>query len=460
MCAVTSCEREHPEEYPSQVELAKYRNRKTTLTQRSSEFFKNRLRVVLNILFQHAISEHTTLCGGDGMKSKKGLAILGVLTLLAALPLCGCWKKNENAQQQWSQALRQLGIVPVYPPREDVQVGDVYLYEYDPDSTAAMSAFAKGDTRLGIEPRWAFLEGSSKDAGGEYKNRPSWPATPKVALQLPKDNNGTILTQPTQSNLFEPPTASPDRLRLAQFPDFSYASFKGGKLNAAIPFEGITAVIDMVGTTAQQISIKVPSAESYAVSSGKLVPELFEKNNKDANADPKVCKDELKGWTALRKQKKNDILQFAPSCNSNVFLDDGYVEQLKFYRSEFVWLRVISEVFYARAIDIYVTTNKAGEISASSSGGTGTISFDQQMCSPDKQKSTVQGLNEAMSHAGAAMPSGSLRIMGCANGSISMRRVFERPIAIGFRGNTLMVHTRSGIVVSAKVTAGSMSSAM
>lgn len=47
--------------------------------------------------------------------------------------------------REWSRALRQMGIVPIYPPWEDdVYVGDLYVYPYNPDAALAEKALDKG----------------------------------------------------------------------------------------------------------------------------------------------------------------------------------------------------------------------------------------------------------------------------------------------------------------------------
>lgn len=59
------------------------------------------------------------------------------LSIILSVNLGSCTSdpiKPFEVQQRWSKNMRQLGIVPVFPPREDFFVGDVYLTSYDPDS--------------------------------------------------------------------------------------------------------------------------------------------------------------------------------------------------------------------------------------------------------------------------------------------------------------------------------------
>ena len=53
--------------------------------------------------------------------SRIGAAFLGLLSLSA------CSLPKDSVEQQYDAEVRKLDLIPVYPPREDFQVGDVYL---------------------------------------------------------------------------------------------------------------------------------------------------------------------------------------------------------------------------------------------------------------------------------------------------------------------------------------------
>ena len=56
-----------------------------------------------------------------------------VLCAVALAPLLvGCSSLSEPAGISYAKAVTQLGINPVYPPREDMQVGDIYAVESNP----------------------------------------------------------------------------------------------------------------------------------------------------------------------------------------------------------------------------------------------------------------------------------------------------------------------------------------
>lgn len=56
-------------------------------------------------------------------------------TVLIAISICsanGCSPNFGDIRQEYSKTVRELAIVPVYPPREEFQVGDVFAVSYGP----------------------------------------------------------------------------------------------------------------------------------------------------------------------------------------------------------------------------------------------------------------------------------------------------------------------------------------
>ena len=426
--------------------------------------------------------------------------------------LTGCHVTGNYAQRQWSQSLRQLGVVPAYPPREDIQVGDLYLYGYDPESMAAVKDFNRGDLKIGIEPRWNVVH-VLPELAAEYILRPSWPATPDAYSQIFSDTGtigptgatgttgasgttgatdttgttgttgvtgtmgttgitgvtstmgttgtmGSHGTTEAKTPLWKQPTGpaifttlqQADRLRLTEFPDFASATFSQGNLNALIPIEGITAVIGAAGSKATQISVKVPAAESYSLSSAVLMKKLVVPSG-TLLSNPE-CDSALAKWLKRNKPEKHFPIGSSPSCSSGLNLDSSWRDvSLQMYSAPFVWLRVVTEVFYARALDIGVTTNKAGGLTTAAAVGTAPAAASSASLSSIPPAEQINQLNTTLNASqGGSTPGGSLKIMGVNSNSIAMRRVFEHPIAICTRGITLMVYVKTGTVVATQTT--------
>lgn len=56
------------------------------------------------------------------------LTLAAIVPLCAALAACTLPPPRLDAERQWGEAISNLGLFPIYPPSEDVMVGDVFLH--------------------------------------------------------------------------------------------------------------------------------------------------------------------------------------------------------------------------------------------------------------------------------------------------------------------------------------------
>src|SRR5262245_51448709 len=76
--------------------------------------------------------------------------------------------------REWTKNIRELGIYPIFPPREDVRVGDVYVYPAFKDDCRARAL------KSGLMPIAILLTRipqSNIKAKAFYADRPSFPET-------------------------------------------------------------------------------------------------------------------------------------------------------------------------------------------------------------------------------------------------------------------------------------------
>ncbi len=88
----------------------------------------------------------------------------------------------EERNLAWVQVIRELGLVPILPPREDVRVGDIYVFSVDPNGESALAEAR----RLSALSRWGAVP-VLETLETEYKERRSWPRTPEGLLQVARD---------------------------------------------------------------------------------------------------------------------------------------------------------------------------------------------------------------------------------------------------------------------------------
>ena len=125
-----------------------------------------------------------------------------------------------------------------------------------------------------------------------------------------------------------------------------------------------------------------------------------------------------------------------------------------------LWLRVTTEVYYARAVDIAVQSKRAVGGAASvkpivSPPASGDLSIPELIDPSLTPLQRAQQLNHSLAQASAStVPGGFFRFVTATDASVSMRRVWERDIAIGFRGLLLEVDKHTGVVMRAGTTFG------
>lgn len=411
----------------------------------------------------------------------------------SALLLAGC---GSNVQpgfvaKQWAGEMRELQINPVFPPREDFQVGDIYLPAVPQDRVDAVFD-EEGYLPISI---WLMEAGGDGAASGAlntfYMDRSTYPQTSKAVVDTVKQQNsgasetgqnggnggqgaggngnksarGSKLSGPVPQPVLD--CADVDggsgdscsiftddektkmrRLRIVGFPTFLSTTITQGNLSAFVPVEAFSAALGLDFGDIEKVSVNVPVAESVglpAIQALELAESSFESA---ANA---LCQ----------------------SANGNAgqiraLLPDG--QRVDGKLPDKFHALVVTEVFYTRAIEISIETQQSFGLGArlqtlAPSSGSGAASqaaqVAQQAGQPDSdngdgggpQQQTVPGAVETLDRLKKSTsdlpsaPGGSLQIVSVSDGNVGMRRMFDRPIAIGYRGLSLDVETSTCRVV-------------
>lgn len=209
-----------------------------------------------------------------------------------------------------------------------------------------------------------------------------------------------------------------NRFRLVAFPEFSAASASKNDLSGLVPVDALGVGLNLAWEQVSQVVVKVPAAESYGLSIGRILPELVETDY--------IC-----------PRPAGEFLGLA-----------GAAMRLGAPESDSVYLRVITEAFYARAMDISISSSK----SFGAGGGVGLADSEPPSVDGDVERkpSTSQTATDLYSRVQAALdrtqtlPGASVEVIGYSDRSIGLRTVYDRPIAIGFRGLALKLDKKSG----------------
>ncbi len=380
---------------------------------------------------------------------------------------------EERASSQWDTPFARLGVVPVLPPSEDVRVGDMFVYPFNPDSYAVANSHTKrGGGGIAISPRWGTLKNLLPDLEEEYQLRPDWPATPDTFLQSSEGPEKREWLEPTAEagqSVFAQDTV-PGRLRNFGVPEFSAFTLTEGDVNSFVPTEAINLVLGSAWNDNKAISIRMNSAETYSLGLHKVIESGFDMTDLGV---------------ALKTPYRDNLALVAdPSADT-------------------VWIRLLSDVVYLRSIDIIIQSKSAfsedeetnaNEFSADNVKTTSTVeeqspaaeendsdtnsngdSTDAGDAKSDEQEEKVvievvktvveenpdvildpafvafvraNAINELLIKSGLDdLPGGFLRFISITDDSVTVRRVWQRGLAVGGRGLTLEVDKVSGDVL-------------
>ena len=339
------------------------------------------------------------------------------LAALAGLAACADSGKKFN---QWAAPFAELGLVPVEPPNEDLRVGDLFVYPVDPEGERGGSTRTV-DRRIGAVGRWASLPVPTA-LEQEYADRPSLPPTPAWTELRAESRLWPEATTSGGESIFAP-GGIPVRLRVVSIP--SGARAIGVELvEAMIPSEVVSLTTGKAWQDTKGITITVGSAELYSLSLDALLALLVEEAG-DPDERGYVLKSAYRSRLPLVSQ-----------------LGSGHV-----------WVRVISEVLYVRSMDITIDAVQIDDM--------------QDVPPPDltaapKPQETVQvdgdpllqpferagKINRLLADSGTDQTPGVVtRIVSATDSGVTIRRIWQYPIAIAVRGLTLEVQSGTGEIV-------------
>lgn len=385
---------------------------------------------------------------------------LVTLTLAISVLASGCIARNTIKQspdsvaepnafgREWDDSVGNMGVAAIVPPSEDVMVGDMYVYAFNPDFPVA-NASNRRVGGLSISPRWASLN-LLKELEQEYKLRPAWPKTPDAYFQISDDPGNREWAEPRSAgnrSIFAEDDVT-DRLRIMGIPEFSSITLTDGDLNAIVPTEAINLVFGSAWSDDKAITIRLNATETYSLGLQKVIEAALEYNARGS---------------ALKAPYRNHLdLVSDPQSNA-------------------VWVRILSDVIYVRSIDIIIQSQAAFKPDEEASANEFIAEMEETVAmteaeapaaaeEDERQDAAVQSVVEvvpdhsldpaytAFVRAQAIneiliasdvddLPGGYLRLISVTDNSVTVRRVWQRGLAIGARGLTLKVDKATGQIM-------------
>ena len=108
-----------------------------------------------------------------------------ITLLLFAVAMAGCARTVTLTQhkERFYRTMKDHGLVVILPFREDVKVGDLFVYPEDPDQLGQEQSLRDYVHRISSSGRWGTLELSS-EIDTEYKSRRAWATYEEGELEV------------------------------------------------------------------------------------------------------------------------------------------------------------------------------------------------------------------------------------------------------------------------------------
>lgn len=363
------------------------------------------------------------------IKSSLRSSLPVVLAATFAATLAGCLSQAQEAggrpksarltlADAWADAIFDMGMFPVFPPTEDVYVGDMFAFSSPPSFESVETA---DGLRTAATPRWKSLQVLTR-LEDEYRRRPTWGPSPDV--------RGVAEPDAATQSLYRADRI-PTRHRIVGLRSMLKVTLDVPDLEPFIPIE-IAPLFDGPATPDRLgVSVQAGDAETYSLSVEALIDELL-----DVTVGPA-------GTTFTLKQEHLHNLPLVADPKTGR-----------------VYLVVLSEVLYIRSIEASVRRRDARYDEVSTDGQFGQVEPEipesgllQTGGEPDEDRAIAAirratEMNEALGYSGLEEHKigGTIEIVMVTNDGITLRRTWPYPLAAAVRGILLEVDASTGNV--------------
>ncbi|MGY4157877.1 hypothetical protein ACVINW_003719 [Bradyrhizobium sp. USDA 4461] len=348
----------------------------------------------------------------------------GVLVLLAivggihAVNVLGGPSKPTNIEadtvaSDWNEAVHKLNIEPIYPPQEDVYVGDIY---------ATISSGEPDFLGRSIKLWHLNLNGAIERS---YRDLPVFPTTGPVP-----EKDGEVWQQETADFLFSP--AQRKSLSLVAFPSFVVRHARGASAGGS--FAGWKALFGASRDSEEREELRFPRTETYGVNATEATAALI--SFCEAERSKPICAD-----TGVRQMLSMLVGEaiWKPALDAQGKSTGRYAINVE--------LVLVSQVYLTRSIvrvhsvdsrqaQIAQVVQKVQELgdqpapapsAAGSQGGEAAKPFTRD------QTQKLKELQDSLKDLNRSVAGATVTATATDGTSIALNQVFPRPIAIGVK---------------------------
>ena len=352
------------------------------------------------------------------MVASKWPAVVNLGVLVVALNACSSSDVPEvPVEEQWRKTIHNFSLIPIYPMREGVFVGDVRL-TVDPSVVEPQILPYRNIGHIDL----------SEELESHYTKRPEFPATKTPENLTGSATEQKAWPQPTAPNSIFSSGGSANRLRLAALPGVKVATVFEGSVGARAPVQGVGNVgAGAAAESRRVLNISLSGIEELEAPSDFLLKQKFDS----------LCKDDKSGYTL-------ENLRFVLGQMIGVPTPE-LLEKAK------PKIAIISRVLYARSIDYTFDTDQGfgADIVAVTEGLNALVELSDALGSggSDGSQTTteVQPTESSASAARAEIAKAVASLRSTLSGSnspgvalsatfvdargVTLKQVFERPMA-------------------------------
>lgn len=325
--------------------------------------------------------------------------------------------KNTSLEEQWDSTIRRLGlgIEPVYPPQEDIAVGDVFATVVDTGHTPYAALEQLSDFFSGKSVKLGHAE-VSKMLDDAYQAMPLFPDA-----QLASHAPAPAPSGATPVSLFGQ-HAERTELPRAAFPGLTIAS----EGSAATGLTGAPGWFNFGASRAASQKLVLGVVETYGVDAVAGEKALSDFCTADATRD--LCTEAV-ARKYLRYLLGDRILAKHFDRDTQAFQYDLTIQVIMVYR-----------IYLAREIleqwSSLVSEGGGAEAALASEGEAGKPAADQPKPAGDASNPLEQRLEAVERQLSNANQGGSAVYRSSAGTDILLDQKFPRPVAIGYRSVT------------------------
>ncbi|WP_298843654.1 hypothetical protein [uncultured Roseobacter sp.] len=336
-------------------------------------------------------------------------AFAGLFVLLAcsALP-------QKDLQVEYFEAVRELGLTPVYPPREELQVGDVFFVSTNPS--------APNDATQTVQVWMGTVQAMRKEANDYLKSRINFTNTDTTS------NNGSFDLKPSQadfsSGVVTLNNGARTTLPLVTFPTITGSASSGGALGSF----GFLSSFGLSFGRNESVNIDFKDTRAFGVPLGAVRSFSAVQKEYVANICPHAQNAVAlaEGIAAGRPDIPEDMCDPTRRCQFQIVTRTIQTRQID-YR--------YSSAQIARLAASRLNGVPAGDTPETTLPVPGNVDLNITLgedASSSSLESLVRALETSANADGAANETDGVSFVGLQGNALKFERVLQKPVAIAY----------------------------